>query len=217
MPELSPPPILPMLSGPALWLGGACIMVASVLLLSGDAPVNPPRAATSASAKIVVELGIGDELSNLVTLARAYPNAKVYGIDYDKDLIRQGAFNLRGVPEYTSGRIELITADYVGYSGPLQHKADVVVSVAPSTIREIEKGVANFARPGGTVEMVFNSLDSSYWQHVTNVFQTKPGMISHKIKPSGLANAPSVMSMLGVPLSSGYFRGDVPEIYIPIW
>lgn len=155
---------------------------------------------------IVVELGYGGRIDNLIALADYYPNAKIYGIDNKC----HGTAKHLALLGY-SGRIELLNADYTSYDGPLKNQADIVVSVAPQSETAIDQGIERFIKPGGSVLVLLTSLDTRLRDDLKNKYGTKASMrelhlMPYAVQRPGYGGGGTVNTAIGVPLTSMHFN-----------
>jgi hypothetical protein len=190
-------------------------------------PVAPSLPTDPANVKVVVELGIGGNILNLIKLALYYPNAVIYGIEGSKGMkpLVDGA--LQG--SSFSSRIEVIEADYTTYDDPmLLNQADVVVSIAPTAgyrKAAIDQGIERFIKNGGTVDILFDGNDTTYAESISKKYDSKMGKVFRRLgkgtwtgeQELSYAFVYEVNSLLGVNFSSVHFYTGAHELYIPSW
>jgi RHS repeat-associated protein len=168
------------------------------------------------SQRNVVELGPGILPENLIALLGRYPDAKIHGVELENYKVKGLELVLGQIG--LLGRIEIIGDNYATYVGPLQHNADVVVSVMPSPGAPIVLGIQNFIKPGGEVLVIteFNSIKNEVIGAAGG--KAKLRTLVPKDTQGVFTDVQVVQSSLGVPLVSQFTGGHRPwEIYVPSW
>jgi len=193
----------------------ACLW-ATLNALDRVGPTTWPRTRSQPSQKIV-ELGHDLTFDNLVSLAAAFPNAQVYGIEQSASAVQAGQNALPKLAPKFAPRITLIAADYTTYRDPsLNHQADLVVVVAPfpGTAGAVKQGVDNFVKPGGIVLIL--TEDDAMKNSFEVLFRTKATLRQPRSHTSILGDPYHyiVGTSIGVPMTSVHFQHGAWEIFV---
>ncbi|NJL56659.1 hypothetical protein HC928_16990, partial [bacterium] len=130
--------------------------------------------------------------------------------------------NIMLAPYISTGRIDIINADYASYTGPLRNQADFVVAIAPNRDAPVAVGVTNFVKPGGQAQVI--TEHESTMIAVETAFGNR-AIVTKISSISSTGNDRSIIrgTQSGLAFTTSYLIPDhvdaidVWDIYIPSW
>ncbi len=161
--------------------------------------------------QIVVELGSGSEVANIVRLADRFPSAKIYGIDADLPSIQLAEWKLKMDHPAYQQRIELIHSGFSRYSGSLVGQSDFTIVIEPRIgASDLTNAIDKFARPKTPVEVLTEFSDVK--DHLMSTYPN--AQLSSQYIPSRSMAFTSQFTQ--ITYNSVYMTGNkVWNIYIP--